>query len=498
MTESEGRLTFGRTTTLTLLTDWPLSKPNRDLNGDQKAAVVGGVRRHVQSSANRKALWRRVRVPGSLLWLAESNSATYAGRFSMSVRTKYVASKLIADPMLANPAVVEALIRLGISANEHRAKLSELGEAVFSVLQKGKAKVEEGKKSKAKGSGKPEKGKAQDEDTADEPTGNAIEAEEAADDADEVKRAIAAYGAREMEEIRGVLAARLAVAAKWEAMLRGVKKGEAEAEPSLETLLSQDEKLAALWSLSRLERLGIDGALFGTMVTQDDFRVAAPSAIQVSHSITVHRAFDFETLEIARDDLEDGPAAAFLLDASYASGLYLTSVTIDHAQLVENVMAPEVATGKGKWQERVRFRRWSEASIEDVQLARELARAAVISILYVTDHAMRTQTNARVMPAYVLAETGTRGTLNHAGAFTRPVSERESDHSMLATVVTRLRAHAASYDRAYQLVDQRAEMVVAPDGAFATKPAGWNASTVADAGALADWVRDQVRPATAA
>lgn len=499
MTESERKPTFGRTTTLTLLTDWPLSKPNRDLNGDQKAAVIGGVRRHVQSSANRKALWRRVRVPGSLLWLAENNPATYAGRFGMSVRTKYVASKLIADPMLANPAVVEALTRLGISADRHRVKLGELGEMVFSVLQKGKAKAEESKKkSEAKGSGKPEKGKAQDEDTAYEPSGDAPEAEEAADDADEVKRAIAAYGAREMEEIRGVLTARLAVAAKWDAMLRGVKKGEAEAEPSLETLLSQDEKLAALWGLSRLERLGIDGALFGTMVTQDDFRVAAPSAIQVSHSITVHRAFDFETLEIARDDLEDGPGAAILLDASYASGLYLTSVTIDHAQLVENVMAPEVTTGKGKWQERVRFRRWSEASIEDVQLARELAHAAVVSILYATDHAMRTQTNARVMPAYVLAETGTRGTLNHAGAFTRPVSERESDHSMLATVVTRLRAHAASYDRAYQLVDQRAEMVVAPDGAFATKPAGWNASTVADAGALADWVRDQVRPATAA
>src|SRR4051794_36945148 len=44
-----------RTTTLTLLTDWPLSKPNRDLGGDQKAAVIQGVRRHVLRGRLRSA-----------------------------------------------------------------------------------------------------------------------------------------------------------------------------------------------------------------------------------------------------------------------------------------------------------------------------------------------------------------------------------------------------------------------------------------------------------
>ena len=468
---------------MTLMTDWPLSKPNRDLNGDQKAAVVGGVRRHVQSSANRKSLWRRVLVPGSLRWLAEDASGTYAGRFSMSVRTKYVGDKLIAGPMSQDVDVKAALARLGVPPDGHRAKLLELGEAVFNVLQKGvKPKTDKGG-----GKGRGDKKSAQEA----EPVGDPIEE-------DEVKRAIAAYGHREMEEIRRVLAARLAVASKWDAVLNGTKKGDAAAEPGLGSLLSQDTKLAELWGLSRLDRLGIDGALFGTMVTQDDYRVAAPSAVQVGHSITVHRAFDFETLEIARDDLEDGPGAAILLDASYASGLYLTSVTIDHAQLVENVMAPEVSDGKGKWQERVRFRPWTEASDEDVRLAGELARAAVVSVLYATDHAMRTQTNARVMPAYVLAETGTRGTLNHAGAFTRPVDEpRGRNYSILAMAVARLRDHAARYDRAYGLVDQRAELLVAPDASLAEAPASWKAEPLAAAEALADWVRGQVRAATA-
>jgi hypothetical protein len=490
MTDGIAQPVAGRTTTLTLLTDWPLSKPNRDLNGDQKAAVIGGVRRHILSSANRKALWRRVLVPGSLRWLAERSPETYAGRFSMSVRTKYVADKLIADPMLQLPDVSAALSRLGIERQDHRTKLVELGEAVFNVLQKG-AKKANGKEQAANQKAALEK--ADDEAPA---------------EAEDVKRAIAAYGLREMREIRGVLADRLRYASKWDAVLNGTKKdkkSDAEAEPGLAALLSQDEKLAVLWGLSRIERLGIDGALFGTMVTQDDYRVAAPSAVQVSHSITVHRAFDFETLEIARDDLEDGPGAAILMDASYASGLYLTSVTIDHAQLIENVMAPEVSAGKGKWQEHVRFRSWHEASEDDVRLAGELARAVVVSILYTTDHAMQTQTNARVMPAYVLAETGSRGTLNHAGAFSRPVGDQRGNNSILVTAVTRLRDHASRYDQAYHLVDQRAELLVAPDLldsgevlASGSQAAGsWKAERIAGAESLADWVQGQVRPAAA-
>jgi len=470
----------GRTTTLTLLTDWPLSKPNRDLNGDQKAAVIGGVRRHVQSSANRKALWRRVLVPGSLRWLAEA-SPDYAGRFTMSVRTKYVADKLIADPMLAMPDVVESLDRLGIEPAMRRTRLEALGSAVFDVLQKGGGK-DKGSGNKAKAT--TNKAKVEEEDA--DPTA-------ATPDREETKRAIAAYGLREMQELRQILASRLAEAKTWDAVLAPTKRG-ADAEPGLADLLAQDDKLAALWGLSRLERLGIDGALFGTMVTKEDYRVAAPSAVQVSHSITVHRAFDFETLEIARDDLEDGRSAAILLDASYASGLYLTSVTIDHAQLVENVMAPEVSPKKGKWQERIRFRSWVHASKADVQIAGELARAVVVSVLYATDHAMRTQTNARVMPAYVLAETGTRGTLNHAGAFTEPVDGRRTN-SILRDAVGKLREVAMRYDQAYAIVDERVELVVAPDADTADKPKLWKAEHVATAEALADWVQKQLRPA---
>lgn len=481
MSDGSRRPAAGRTTTLTLLTDWPLSKPNRDLNGDQKAAVIGGVRRHVQSSANRKAHWRRVLVPGSIRWLAEADER-YAGRFGLSIRTKHVTRKLIAESLLAMPGVAASLARFGIPAERHLDTLAELGKAVFDILQKS-------------GAGKSDRDGAEQE-------GNGAEGDDAPV-LEKDKTAIAAYGKQEMEELRAVLAARVSAAPDWASVMGGkpvkggkkAKGGQEQsadgAQPPLTHLLSHDAKLARLWGLSRLDRLGIDGALFGTMVTKQDYRIASPSAVQVSHSVTVHRAFDFETLEIARDDLEETSSAAILLDASYASGLYVTSVTIDHAQLVENVMAPEVGAD-GAWHERIRFHPWTKAGEDDLALAGELARAVVVSVLYATDHAMKTQTNARVMPCYVLGETGTKGTLNLSGAFTTPISDRATN-GVLANAIQRLRRHAQAFDAAYALTDARAELLVTEDAVTADAPDKWGAVRLPGAEALADWVRDQVR-----
>ena len=467
---------IARTTTLTLLTDWPLSKPNRDLNGDQKAAVIHGVRRHVMSSANRKSVWRRVLVPGSLLWLAEREPGM-AGAYTMSIRTKYVADKLIAEPLLSDREVRARLVELGLPEADHRRRLVELGKVVFAILQRSKKAAPDEEEPSVE---------ADDQNQADD------DGERAAD------TAIAAYGGREMGEIVALVKRRLTAAKRWDEVLaRTAKKGKkdkeggdnAEEGQGLEMLLRQDERLEALWSLSRLERLGIDGALFGTMVTQHDYRIAAPSAVQVSHSLTVHRAFDFETLEIAKDDLEDGPQAAILLDASYASGLYATSVTIDHAQLIENVMAPARREGKS-WAERMVWRRWTQASDEECELAAKLARALVVSILYASDHAMKTQTNAQVYPSYVLAETSTKGGLNLQGAFAQPVDERRTN-SILSTAIERLRAYSSSFDAAYGMVDERAELIVNPLAAPA-EVGSWRAQPLSSAEALADWVQARV------
>src|SRR4051794_13587096 len=192
-----------RTTTLTLLTDWPLSKPNRDLGGDQKAAVIQGVRRHVLSSGNRKSVWRKVLVPGSLRWLAEREPGM-AGTYTMSIWTKYVADKLIAEPLLGDGDVRARLIELGLPEAEHRRRLVELGQAVFNILQKSKKAARE----------------------EDEPSAEAGDQEEPGDIPEPATdTAIAAYGRREIGEILALLKRRVIAAKGWDEVLaRAVKK----------------------------------------------------------------------------------------------------------------------------------------------------------------------------------------------------------------------------------------------------------------------------------
>lgn len=143
------------TTTFHLLTDWPLSKPNRDLHGDQKAATIGGVARSVISSANRKAIWRRAAVPGGLLEAArtdpllaglidEPTRRTFdgSGVSPLSLRTKYLAEKVLLPALLADPAVRERLAALG---REDEAACAEaaalLARTTFEVVQKKERKA---------------------------------------------------------------------------------------------------------------------------------------------------------------------------------------------------------------------------------------------------------------------------------------------------------------------------------------------------------------------
>ena len=463
-----------RTTTLTLLTDWPLSKPNRDLNGDQKAAVVGGVRRHVISSANRKAVWRRVMVPGSLLWLTMQDEV-FRGSYGMSTRTRYLAERLVAPRLLEDPEVLAHLSAMGLTDQAQRRHVVEhIGEVLFRVVQK--AEDRGGEADSGDADERPEKVAGGQDDLV--PGGLLVP--------DSRDKAIAAYGQSEIERLCSLVRDQILKVRDRRKLEKGLLAKE------LGRLLSRDQASAALWSLSRLERLGIDGALFGTMVTQHDYRIAAPSAIQVSHSITVHRAFDFETLEIARDDLEVGPQAAAMLDASYASGLYATSITIDHCQVIENVMRPDLhGDPKMPWHQRIRFRAWSDAGDAERELATRLARALVISILFASDHAMKTQTNARVYPSYALAETSAKGGINLLGAFSEPVNERRTN-SILATAIERLRGYSGRFDSAYGMAARRAEFTPNPQTELAPKPEGWTSDRVTTAEALADWVEARV------
>lgn len=254
--------------------------------------------------------------------------------------------------------------------------------------------------------------------------------------------------------------------------------------------IARSDLARTLWSLSRIERLGLDGALFGTMVTQHDYRIAAPSAIQVAHSFTVHRVFNFETLEIARDDLEDGPQAAVMLDASYTSGVYYTCVTLDHRQLIENCQRPELEPERRsaeKWVDRLRHRKVEDASETEIGIARAVARAFVISMLRATDHAMKTQTNARVLPCYVLAETTGWQAVNLASAFSTAIRR---DEGIAATAIAELRRASDTFDRHYRTAERRAEFCVHWNAPAA--PRDWHSTLVHTPEELAAWTAGQI------
>ena len=90
----------------------------------------------------------------------------------------------------------------------------------------------------------------------------------------------------------------------------------------------------------------------------------------------------------------------------------------------------------------------------------------------------------------MLAETSTKGGLNLQGAFAQPVDERRTN-SILSTAIERLRAYSSSFDAAYGMVDERAELIVNPLAAPA-EVGSWRAQPLSSAEALADWVQARV------
>jgi hypothetical protein len=160
-------------------------------------------------------------------------------------------------------------------------------------------------------------------------------------------------------------------------------------------------------------------------------------------------------------------------------------------------MTPRLDPSRGKpWADQIVWRPWTEATEEERKLASRLARAVVISILYTSDHAMKSQTNARVVPSYVLAETSAKGGLNLQGAISQPVHERSNN--MLLDTMERLRAYSQSFDDAYGMVEERAEFIPNPlgqveeDDISGRTDGGWKAARLPTADALADWVADKV------
>lgn len=261
------------------LTQYPASLLNRDDVGLAKRIPFGGTTRTRVSSQCLKRHWRTAQDD----WALENLDA------GMSTRSRYIFAQRIAPALLAE----------GLDAS-----------LVVSVLQSIKAELlGESKKTKQA------KGKKGAEDPSDD-----------LDLREELKtEQVIVLGQAEVDYI--IRAAKEICAAAGD--VSGV-----------DTAVKEWFTKEARANLKNLERAaGLDGALFGRMVTSDVL-ARGDAAVHVAHAFTVHREYSETDYFSAIDDLEkeDGAlGSGHIGNTELTSGLFYGYVVIDIPLLVSNL-----------------------------------------------------------------------------------------------------------------------------------------------------------------
>ena len=221
---------------------------------------------------------------------------------------------------------------------------------------------------------------------------------------------------------------------------------------------------------------GLDGALFGRMVTSD-ILARGDAAVHVAHSFTVHAEESEPEFFTAVDDLlKDGGGlgSGMVGESELTSGLFYGYVVVDLPLLVANLEGCDTTD-------------WLRA---DRTLAAKVVEHLVQLIASVSPGAKLGSTAPYAYADTVLLELGRRQPRTLANAFLKPVAAREAEGGLRAAALARLDAHLRQFDRVYGAGEaRRAVGLDLPDG-FA----------VADAGgldALCAWAADAVRTGAA-
>jgi CRISPR system Cascade subunit CasC len=169
----------------------------------------------------------------------------------------------------------------------------------------------------------------------------------------------------------------------------------------------------------------VDTALFGRMVTSDNFaRVEA--AVSVAHALTTHEEASETDYFTAVDTLktaEDDAGAGLIQDTELTSGVFYLYAVLDMNQLRENLIG------------------FDEAAAET--LAHNLVRVMATH----SPGAKRGSTAPYSFAEFALLERGAGQPRTLANAFRRPVTGRGED--LLQTSVTRLVAHRSALEEMY-------------------------------------------------
>lgn len=214
---------------------------------------------------------------------------------------------------------------------------------------------------------------------------------------------------------------------------------------------------------------GIEGALFGRMVTADP-AANITAAVSVAHAFTVHAEETNNDYFSVVDDLHEpgeGPMAAHIGAADLNTGLYYGYAVIDLPELVSNL-------------EGCPAEEWTQA---DRELAGQAAASLTHLIATVSPGAKKGATAPYSRAELMLLEAGDDQPRTLANAFRDPVAPTVS------AAVAAMKEHLSNLDAAYGAATARRLMTVA-DAALPAAPR----LSLPD---LAQWAREIIRNASA-
>jgi CRISPR system Cascade subunit CasC len=382
------------------LTSYPGTLLNRDDVGFAKRLPFGGIQRTRISSQCLKRHWRTFEGTHALSSLRDGDAFV-----ELSVRSRHSFERFVYEP----------LVKKGIATDLARAATESIMAAVLGESAKAK-KAKQDATSEEPGRGKTKAARKQGDDSASLSTGQ-----------------ITVLGKAELDFF---FAEALALAK------------DAKAVDGLDD--AKKRRFTKEWgkNLEGLRRAaGLDGALFGRMVTSDKL-ARCDAAVHVAHAFTVHAQHTETDYFAAVDDLLQGGDGATLGSGhigttELTSGLFYGYVVVDVAQLVSNV---EGCEQKG----------WLH---ESRALASDVVASLVHLVARVSPGAKRGSTAPYAYAHMTMVEVGASQPRTLANAFLKPVA---GGPDMVESAYLALASYVREVDDVFGLANRRALAAIGP------------------------------------
>jgi len=382
------------------LTSYPGALLNRDDVGFAKRLPFGGSTRTRISSQCLKRHWRTFDGDGSLASLRDE-----MGPVSLAVRSRHSFERYVLEPLLSE----------GVDADAARAATEAIMVAVLGESAKAKKAKEDAKSDDSTAKGKKKK---PDQDAAPSMmTGQ-----------------ITVLGKPELDYFLK--------------QARDLAKSAGSADAIAKEAKDRFKDKEWAKNLEGLRRAaGLDGALFGRMVTSDKL-ARSDAAVHVAHAFTVHSEYSEPDYFSAVDDLLQGGddpqlGSGHIGTVELTSGLYYGYVVLDVAQLVSNIEGCPV-------------RDWAKA---DRKLTADVAATLVRLVSRVSPGAKKGSTAPYSCAHLTLVEAGSAQPRTLANAFLKPVDGRPD---LIANAYDALVSYVTETDEVFGEANRRALAAIGP------------------------------------